>query len=69
MHDYAEELERLLTMVLLVVFGAALVGGGLLHALTWPAAAFTLIALRVVRPLSGWLASWEVAAPGKIARW
>ena len=35
MHAYAEELERLLMMVLLVAFGAALVGSGLLQALTW----------------------------------
>ncbi|MGX9978635.1 cation:proton antiporter [Methylobacterium fujisawaense] len=55
MHDYAEELERLLMMVLLVGFGAVLVGGGLLEALTWQAALFALIALLVVRPLSGWI--------------
>jgi NhaP-type Na+/H+ or K+/H+ antiporter len=55
MHDYAEELERLLMMVLLVGFGAALVGGGLLQALAWPSVAFALLALFVVRPLSGWL--------------
>ncbi|GJD98029.1 cation:proton antiporter [Methylobacterium iners] len=55
MHDYAEELERLLMMVLLVGFGAALLGGGLLRALTWPSVAFALLALFVVRPLSGWL--------------
>ncbi len=55
MHDYAEELERLLMMVLLVGFGAVLVGGGLLQALTWPAGLFALIALLVVRPLSGWI--------------
>ncbi|MCF4124477.1 cation:proton antiporter [Methylobacterium sp. SyP6R] len=55
MHDYAEELERILMMVLLVGFGAVLVGGGLLHALTWPAVAFALLALLVVRPLSGWI--------------
>lgn len=55
MHDYAEELERLLMMVLLVGFGAMLVGGGLLQALTWQAALFALIALLVVRPVSGWI--------------
>jgi NhaP-type Na+/H+ or K+/H+ antiporter len=55
MHDYAEELERLLMMVLLVGFGAVLVGGGLLHALTWPAVAFALLALLIVRPLSCWI--------------
>ena len=55
MHDYAEELERLLMMVLLVGFGAVLIGGGLLQALTWPAVGFALIALLVVRPLCGWI--------------
>ena len=55
MHDYAEEMERLLMMVLLVGFGAALVGGGLLQALTWPSIAFALLALFVVRPLAGWI--------------
>lgn len=55
MHDYAEELERLLMMVLLVGFGAALVGGGLLGALTGASIAFALLALFVVRPLCGWL--------------
>ncbi|MCJ2109145.1 cation:proton antiporter [Methylobacterium sp. E-041] len=55
MHDYAEELERLLMMVLLVGFGFALSGGGLLAGLTWPAAAFVALALLIVRPLSGWI--------------
>ena len=55
MHDYAEELERLLMMVLLVGFGAALVGGGLLQALTWQSMVFAILALFVVRPLSGWI--------------
>ncbi|WP_407529161.1 cation:proton antiporter [Methylobacterium oryzisoli] len=56
LHSFAEELERLLMMVLLVGFGAALVGGGLLQALSWESVAFALIALFVVRPVSGWLA-------------
>jgi NhaP-type Na+/H+ or K+/H+ antiporter len=55
MHTYAEELERLLMMVLLVGFGAMLAAGGLLQALTWPAVAFTLAALLIVRPLACWL--------------
>ena len=55
MHAYAEELERLLMMVLLVGFGVALAGGGLLDGLTWPAAAFVVLALVAVRPVSGWI--------------
>lgn len=62
MHDYAEELERLLMMVLLVGFGAALVGG-LLDALTWSAAAFAMLALFVVRPVCGWLGLLGSKAP------
>jgi NhaP-type Na+/H+ or K+/H+ antiporter len=55
MHTYAEELERLLMMVLLVGFGCALVAGGLLSGLTLPAVAFVVLALVVVRPTSGWI--------------
>jgi NhaP-type Na+/H+ or K+/H+ antiporter len=55
LHDFAEELERLMMMVLLVLLGGAMTGGDLLAALTWQAAAFGLLALFVVRPLAGWI--------------
>ncbi|KAA2237784.1 cation:proton antiporter [Salinarimonas soli] len=55
LHDFAEQLERLLMMALLVLFGGALTDGGLLGALTWSGAAFGLLALFVVRPLTGWI--------------
>jgi NhaP-type Na+/H+ or K+/H+ antiporter len=55
LHDFAEELERLLMMVLLVLLGGAMTGGNLFAALTWQAAAFGLLALFVVRPLAGWI--------------
>ena len=55
LHDFAEELERLLMMALLVLFGGALSAGGLLGALTWPGVVFGLLALFLVRPLAGWL--------------
>jgi NhaP-type Na+/H+ or K+/H+ antiporter len=63
LHSFAEELERLLMMVLLVGFGAALVGGGLLRALSWESVAFALIALFVVRPLGGWLSLLGMEQP------
>lgn len=53
LHDFAEQIERLLMMVLLVIFGGLLSEGRLLDHLTWPAVAFALLALFVVRPLSG----------------
>jgi NhaP-type Na+/H+ or K+/H+ antiporter len=55
LHDFAEELERLMMMVLLVLLGGAMTGGNLLAALTWRAVAFGLLALFVVRPLAGWI--------------
>lgn len=55
LHDFAEELERLLMMAILVVFGAMLVAGGLLWGIGWRELAFGLIAIMLVRPLAGWL--------------
>ena len=54
LHDFTEQLERLLMMVVLVLFGGAIVGG-LLNALTWQSVTFSLIAVLAVRPLAGWL--------------
>lgn len=42
-------------MTALVGFGAVLVSGGLLRALTWQAVAFVLLALLVARPLCCWV--------------
>lgn len=53
LHRFAEELERLLMMALLVGFGGAIVTGGLLSALDWNGVAFGLIALLIIRPMSG----------------
>jgi NhaP-type Na+/H+ or K+/H+ antiporter len=64
MHDFADETERLLMMVLLVFFGGMLVQGGLLAGLTWPEAGFALIALFVVRPLAGWISLAGSGRPG-----
>src|SRR4051812_33967766 len=41
LHGFAEEIERLLMMALLVVFGGALTDGGLFQALTWEAVVLT----------------------------
>ena len=65
LHDFAEQLERLLMMVLLVMFGGALSGGGLLKALTWEVVAFALLALFLVRPLSGWVSLAGTGRPNE----
>lgn len=54
LHDFAEQTERLLTVLLLLLFGGAVVGG-LLGPLTWPAALLGLALIFVIRPLSGFL--------------
>ncbi|MGN9767069.1 cation:proton antiporter [Micromonospora sp. SD12] len=64
LHDFAEQVERLLTVLLLLLFGGAVVGG-LLGPLTWPAAAVGLALLFLVRPLIGWLSLR--GAPGRPA--
>ena len=64
LHDFAEQVERLLTVLLLLLFGGAVVGG-LLAPLTWPAAAVGLALVFVVRPLAGWLSLR--GAPGRPA--
>ncbi|WP_091091415.1 cation:proton antiporter [Micromonospora nigra] len=64
LHDFAEQVERLLTVMLLLLFGGAVVNG-LLVPLTWPAALVGLSLVFVVRPLAGWLALR--GAPGRPA--
>lgn len=64
MHDITEQLERIAMMVVLLLFGGALVGG-LLAPLTWIDVALAAGVLLVVRPLSGLIgmiglkASWS----------
>ena len=55
LHDFADQTERLLMMVLLVLFGGAL-AGGLLTPLTWAGAVAALLFLFVVRPAAGLIA-------------
>ena len=54
LHDFAEQTERLLTMVLLVLFGGAL-AQGLLEPLTWKGALVGLVFLFLIRPAAGLL--------------
>ena len=64
LHDFAEQVERLLTVLLLLLFGGAVVSG-LLGPLTWPAALVAVALVFVVRPLAGWLSLR--GAPGRPA--
>lgn len=53
LHDFADEAERLLMLLLLVLFGAMLAGGRLLETLRWSDIVFALVTLALVRPLAG----------------
>ena len=55
LHDFAEQIERLLMMVLLVCFGAAIAEGSVFSALSWNVVAVAVLTLVVVRPLSAWI--------------
>jgi NhaP-type Na+/H+ or K+/H+ antiporter len=52
LHDFSEQTERLLMLLLLVLFGGA-IATGLLAPLTWPAAIAGLVIVFLVRPVSG----------------
>ncbi|MFJ4815989.1 cation:proton antiporter [Streptomyces sp. NPDC088801] len=55
LHEFTEQIERLLTAVLLFLLGGYLVAGAL-SALTLGGALLGVLLLLVVRPLTGWLA-------------
>lgn len=55
LHDFAEQIERLLMMVLLVCLGSVAVSGQLLAAVDWRVGVVAVLALLLVRPLIGWL--------------
>ena len=63
LHDFSEQIERLLMMVLLVCFGAAIAEGSIFHALSWDVAAVAFLVLFVVRPVSGWISLVGSALP------
>jgi NhaP-type Na+/H+ or K+/H+ antiporter len=54
MHDFSEQIERLLILLLLVLFGGA-IADGLFDSLTWAEIGFGLALLFVIRPLSAWI--------------
>jgi sodium/hydrogen antiporter len=58
MHDFSDQIERLLIVVILILFGGALVHG-LLKTLTWQGMLAGLALLFIIRPLSGLLALYR----------
>jgi sodium/hydrogen antiporter len=54
LHSYVEQLERLMTVLILVLLGGA-IARGLLEGIGWTEVLVALAFLLVVRPLAGWL--------------
>ncbi|GAA2637710.1 cation:proton antiporter [Actinomadura fulvescens] len=54
LHGFIEQIERLITVWLLILLGGYVATGGL-RDLTWRGAAVGLLLLLVIRPLAGWL--------------
>ena len=57
LHDFADEIERLLMLLVLVLFGGAL-GEGLLNALTWDMMVAGLAFIFLVRPITTLIGMW-----------
>lgn len=55
LHDFADETERLVMMVLLVFFGGMLTGGGLLESIGWDSVIVAALVLLVIRPVIAWV--------------
>lgn len=54
MHDFVDQIERLVTAVLLILFGGAITTG-LLSALGWREIVAAVAIVIVIRPIAGWL--------------
>ncbi|MFF5159337.1 cation:proton antiporter [Streptomyces sp. NPDC000348] len=61
LHDFVEQVERLLTAALLFLLGVFVAQGGL-ASLTWQGALVGLLLLLAVRPLTGWAAQFGTSA-------
>ena len=55
LHDFSEQLERLLMMVALLLFGGTITSGAILAPLTWSCVGYALLAIFIARPIAGWI--------------
>lgn len=67
LHSFADQCERVLVAVVLILFGGAL-ADGILASLTWQEVAFALAFVLLVRPLAGWV-SLLASGIGQRERW
>ena len=63
LHDFAEQVERLVMMMLLVCFGAAIAEGSIFDALSWQVVLTAGLILFLLRPLAAWVSLLGYQAP------
>jgi NhaP-type Na+/H+ or K+/H+ antiporter len=61
MHGFVDQIERLVTAVLLILFGGALTTG-LLAFVGWVELGVAVAVVLIIRPLAGWLGTWGIEA-------
>ncbi|WP_040675323.1 cation:proton antiporter [Rhizobium grahamii] len=54
LHNFGEQIERVLMMILLVFFGATLAEGTLFFLVDWRVVLVAVLVLAIVRPVAGW---------------
>lgn len=64
LHDFSEQVERLLMMLVLVLFGGA-IASGLFASLTWTDCLVALAIVLLIRPLAGWISLLGSGYPAK----
>ena len=62
MHQFSDQVERLLSAIVLILFGGALVSG-ILQALDWQTVAVAAVVVLVVRPLAGLIGLFGLKVP------
>ncbi|MBK8839570.1 MAG: cation:proton antiporter [Hyphomonadaceae bacterium] len=64
LHDFAEQIERLLMMLVLVLFGGA-IATGLFASLTWIDGVVAIAIVFLIRPFAGWISLLGSRLPGR----
>ncbi len=64
LHNFTDQLERLLIVIILLLFGAV-ISAGLFEYLTWPGAIAGGVFILVIRPLAGWLGLLGTSLTGR----
>lgn len=68
MHSVVEDLEHVLTLIVLLLLGAALTSG-ILSALTWQGALVGVLLVCGIRPIAGWISLQRCAEMNRRERW